>query len=99
MISKQTFFTTTDGTPHATIQLAQQHELEEFIVKSEVADATLAGDLAKNIIEQKDAIIDILTMTAKSKPKARKINGGTKNRTPAAAAPRSTRPATDVPSE
>jgi len=32
------------------------------------------------ILDKKDKIIDILTMTSSSKPKARAVNGGTKKR-------------------
>ena len=48
------------------------------------------------IVARKDRVIDILTTTARSKPKARAINGGRKNRfpkTPATAVDRAGNPA------
>lgn len=48
--------------------------------------------VARFIIENADKIIDILTTTATSKPKARKINGGTKVRKPKPTATPATTP-------
>lgn len=78
MIEKTTSFKTSDGAIHATVELAQRHELEQFLVKSGVANEGLEKDIASNIIEQKDHIVDILTMKASSHPKARKANGATR---------------------
>ena len=96
MITKTQFFTTADGTPHKTIELAQAHELTAFIIETEIIDEANAAGLAEKLLAKKDHIIDLLTMKASSKPKARKINGGTKKRATTAPA---TRPATDVPGD
>jgi len=86
MIEKTVSFKTTDGAIHATVELAQRHELAKFLEESGIlavgAGAGAGEVLAAGLIEQKDRIVDILTMKASSKPKARKVNGGTKVRKP-----------------
>lgn len=62
-----------------TIEAAQRQELAEIV------DATAAG----LIMEHKQKVLDILTMTPSSHPKGRAINGATRKRkakAPAAAA-------------
>jgi hypothetical protein len=64
-----------------SLEQAQEHEL-----------ALLVGATAAPIIlKEKERILNILTTTPNSKPKARKINGGRK--------PRSAKPVTNQPSE
>lgn len=77
MIEKCTSFKTSDGEIHASIEKAQNHVLERILMSKGVSDS--AG-IASTILENKDEIIDCLTMTASSKPKARKINGAVKKR-------------------
>lgn len=79
MIEKCTSFKTSDGEIHASIEKAQNHVLERILMSKGVSDS--AG-ITSTILENKDEIIDCLTMTASSKPKARKVNGGTKKRSP-----------------
>lgn len=100
MIQKATFFTTTDGKPHATIELAQRHELMSFLDMKDIKPAGNSQSLADALLENKEHIVDLLTMKAGSKPKARKINGATKTRKPKAESDLSVpkpRAATDVP--
>ena len=65
-----------------TIQEAQASELESLIrTFYQSADKVLSpADISAQIIENTEKVIDILSMTARSIPKARKINGGTKRR-------------------
>lgn len=68
-----------------TIEEAQKAAL--FNLQSpEAGDEARQGAIAIAdwIIENKEAIVDILTTTPNSKPSARKINGGTKRRKVAA---------------
>lgn len=77
-------FKTQDGRLHDTIESAQRDELKSFIDSKftpEDSESNAYGILDV-IMSNKEAIIDILTMTASSKPKARKANGGTKKRSP-----------------
>ena len=60
----------------ASIVEAQISELAALIGDTQRCPA----DLAKHLIANKDLVLDVLTMTRKSLPKARKINGGTKKR-------------------
>ena len=74
-------YKTSDGKLVATINEAQLYELVMLlggIVKND--EITTKESISKFILEYKDTIVDILTTTAKSKPKARSINGGTKKR-------------------
>lgn len=72
MIEFTKSFKTEDNKIFATIEEAQIHELEVAL--------SLDSDIVKQIVDNKDAVMDILTTTKNSKPKARKINGGNKKR-------------------
>jgi hypothetical protein len=81
MITKQTAFQSGDQL-FPTIEAAQAHELEAFIIDKQLLcqDHT---ELAKRLIQHKEHIVDLLTMKASSKARARKANGATrKPRTP-----------------
>lgn len=70
MIQFVNAFATNDGKVHQTLEEAQIHELSE-----------IAGrDAATALVKEKERVIDILTTTKTSRPKARKINGGRKAR-------------------
>ena len=81
MITRTQSFQTSNGQVFGTIEEAQRHELGVWI-QSKMQDmpADVAAHFATEL--QKDAakIIDTLTTTATSKPKARRVNGGTKKR-------------------
>jgi len=62
-----------------TLGEAQKYELGQLLGKKESMSSAIA--MAEWILDNKVAILDILTMTPTSKPKARKVNGGTKKRT------------------
>ena len=80
MITKTQSFQTSDGKLHDSISAAQVHEMAALI------DSTPVDKMAQFLVEQKDKVVDILTMTTRSKPRARAINGGTRKRTPRAVA-------------
>lgn len=67
-------FATSDGKVFETLVAAQIHAITE-IIGSEQSIAA-----AEKIVTAKDQVIDILTTTKTSRPKARKINGGRKAR-------------------
>ena len=70
----------------ASIGEAQALELAGVLVNCrnpELTDDERSG-IADHLIENRAAVIDILTMTKRSLPKARKINGGSKKRKSAA---------------
>lgn len=79
MIQKKPCYTTDDGKVFASLEEAQRHEI---IVLLKV-DENL-HPMIDEIMANAPKIIDILTTTATSKPKARKVNGGRKPRTPKA---------------
>ena len=74
MITRSTAFVTSDNETFATLEGAQGHEL--MLVLGCADDNPVIPILLKNA----DRIIDILTTTPTSKPRARKANGGTKKR-------------------
>lgn len=60
-----------------TLANAQKYELEKLLKDTSFTSGEM---VAGWIVEQKVKILDILTTTSASKPKARKINGGAKPR-------------------
>ncbi len=81
-----------NGKPYASIEEAQKAALVElFDIENQPAESRTWSSLeiAEQIIEKREEIMDVLTTTINSKPSARKINGGTKKRKakPAAVAP------------
>lgn len=79
MIEFTRSYKTGDGQVFGTIVEAQAHELAA-LMKSNDLGPNGAEAVAQFLIAQKDAVIDILTMTPNSKPRARKTHGGTKIR-------------------
>ena len=88
MIEFTKSYKTADGQVFGAIEQAQIHELSVAFEKHPVLQATglpsepLSDVIAKMVLENKDLVIDVLTTTPNSKPKARAIHGGTKKRTP-----------------
>lgn len=90
MIEFTRAYKTSDGRAHTSLAEAQKHEIVEILLgfqlpTSDAAEQN-AKDTAEIIVEHAEQIVDILTTTATSKPKARRINGGKKTRTPKPAA-------------
>ena len=84
MIEFTRSFKTSDANVFSSLELAQKHEITRLLQDTigtdkpsltpiQAADI-IVGNLAK--------VVDILTTTANSRPKARKQNGGTKARKP-----------------
>lgn len=86
MIEFTKAFKTSDLETHASLEAAQRHELVNIFLGQQLPASDTercAAELAADtVLENAEVIVDILTTTATSKPKARKINGGTKKRTP-----------------
>ena len=86
MIEFTKSYKTGDGNVFATIEKAQKHELSVLFEPHPTLQATgLPSEpmnewIAEIVLDNKDKIVDILTTTTTSKPKARKINGGRKPR-------------------
>lgn len=82
MITFSKSYKTSDNQVFGSIEEAQLHEIETIIIKFPLFENNSATvpEIAKLIINNKDVIIDILTTTPNSKPKARAIHGGTKKR-------------------
>ncbi len=78
MIEFTKSYKTGDGQVFGSIEDAQKHEVKTALNLR--TDANTADTIVAIIMDKKDVLIDILTMTPNSKPKARKIHGGTKNR-------------------
>lgn len=72
MITRTQAFVTSDNQTFAELDAAIGHEL--LIIFPD--DTTVVETILKN----RDRIVDLLTTTPTSKPRARKANGGTKKR-------------------
>lgn len=81
MITKTAAFQTSDNKTHATLADAQKHEVL-LLLSGSTGQAT--GFSVENCVDlimaHKEKLVDILTTTASSKVRARKVNGGTKKR-------------------
>ena len=79
MIQFTKSYKTSDDQIFGTIEEAQIHEIETLLYANAVSK-TEVPSVAKLMLTKKDMVIDILTMSPNSKPKARSIHGGTKKR-------------------
>jgi hypothetical protein len=77
MIEFTKSYKTADGNVFGSIVDAQVHEVEVLFEKNPFESS---HDAAAIVLKNKDILIDILTTTPNSKPKARATHGGTKNR-------------------
>lgn len=77
MIEFTKSYKTSDGQVFGSIEAAQEHEI---FIALELKDNPTGGALAKAILDKKSVLVDILTTTPNSKPKARSIHGGKKVR-------------------
>ena len=77
MIEFTKSYKTADGQVFGSIEDAQRHEVSTIFLKNKFATAEEAADI---VLAYKDILIDVLTTTPNSKPKARTTHGGTKNR-------------------
>lgn len=80
MITKINAYKSSDGTAHSTLEEAQKHALKLLLKETKVQ--IVDNVLVDSIMDNRDKIVDILTTKPNSLTKARKINGGTKKRTP-----------------
>lgn len=84
MIEFTKSYKTQDGQVFGTIEDAQLHELSGIFDKNADVRNGAAKPLnrvfAQIVLDNKSVLIDILTTTPNSKPKARSVHGGTKNR-------------------
>lgn len=82
MITTAKAFVTSDQKTHAALEDAQKHELAILLrLQSGPQESgfTLAN-LVDLVMGCREKVMDVLTTTASSKPRARKVNGGTKKR-------------------
>lgn len=83
MITFVKAFKTTDGQAFEKIEDAQKHEIEQLVKDTDKftnTNSVPSISIAAAIIANKEKLLDILTTTPKSKPRARRINGGTKKK-------------------
>ena len=82
MITKVNAYQSSDGTAHSSLEEAQKHEIRKLLAEKLgwEEDREHVKQVTDAIMENSEAIVDILTTTPSSKPKARKVNGGTKKR-------------------
>lgn len=93
MITKATGYQSSDGTFHATLEDAQESEIVILLGSDPVSSLVdLREEIAAEIVKHKAKVMDILTTTHDSRPKARKINGATRTRKPKHIAAQNTLP-------
>lgn len=80
MITPTKAFTTSDGAVWNKIEEAMEREIRIAVLPDNLKSSKEIEEAIHLIVAQKDAIVDILTMTPTSKPSARAIHGGTKKR-------------------
>lgn len=68
-----------------SLEAAQEHELGNIIASIDSSYSSL--ELARELMKHSEKIVDILTTTATSKSRARRVHGGTKTRTRKATTP------------
>lgn len=69
-----------NGQTYATLEKAQQAEIKSLAASKMGNQSMSVEDWTLFLVQNKQEIIDILTTTASSKPKARAIHGGRKPR-------------------
>ena len=77
MIEFTKSYKTADGQVFGSIEDAQLHEVAHIFEKNPF---TTAKEAAAIVLKNKTILIDVLTTTPTSKPKARATHGGTKSR-------------------
>jgi hypothetical protein len=85
MINRITAFADSKGNTYGTLDAAQRAEIKLLMTGNSVgiaADSVSEDRIAEWVLTNKDKIVDILTTKPNSLTKARKVNGGTKTRTP-----------------
>lgn len=81
MIEFTKAYKTSDGKTHSDVVTAQEHELKILLQWCpEDVSAGAVASVVGVIVANRATVIDILTTTATSKPRARSINGGRKKR-------------------
>jgi hypothetical protein len=80
MIEFTRSFKDSNGVCHASLAEAQHAELTSLL--GEHTHLSMS-DMATFLLNSRAKVVDILTMTVNSRPKARATNGGTKRRNPA----------------
>ena len=80
MIEFTKSYKTADGQVFGTIEEAQLHEIDGVLAKAQILPAKDSIQISQHILDNKSVLIDILTTTPNSKPKARSSHGGTKSR-------------------
>lgn len=84
MIEKTTSYKTSDGVFSASLEEAKKHELNRLVMDAldgfqatEVAadnEAKIAALITAKLLDNSEAVTDILTLGPKSRPGARKLN-------------------------
>lgn len=84
MLERVSAFKTTDGQTFSSVGEAQRHALLLLIPDGQRGNPVNPDYLAELMVNEAAKVVDILTTTERSLPRARKVNGGTKKRTPKA---------------
>jgi len=71
-----------DGKTYATLQEAQRRAIQSLAAEKLGSTSMTVEDWTQLLVDNADAIVNILTTTESSHPKGRKINGGTHTRKP-----------------
>lgn len=87
MIKPTKSYKDSTGKIHATVEEAQAAEIVVLLKSVGGLSEDSAAIAAVGLVDAREKVIDILTTSEKSRPTARKINGGTRTRKPKAQQP------------
>jgi ABC-type branched-subunit amino acid transport system ATPase component len=79
MITFQKSFRSSDGKLHESLQAAQAAEIRNILF-AEQAKVLSEEEVAERVLEKQKEIMDVLSTTESSRPKARSLHGGSKKR-------------------
>ena len=87
MIEFTKAYKTKDGQTHASLEDAKKHELRLLFGSAPMGQdldqqqhAAVINNAVACVLNHANAVVDILTTTTSSKPRARKVNGGSRRR-------------------
>ena len=82
MIERVTAYKSSDGKTFESLNEVQVHEIDIVLRAGGKLEEPMCARAANDVVVNREKILDILTTTERSKPKARAINGGKKSRKP-----------------
>lgn len=83
MIEFAKSYKASDGKCYGTLREAQVVEICAILDDVHFIETQVLQKTAEMLVDAKEAVVDVLTTTDTSRPRARRVNGGSKKRKPA----------------